>query len=420
MFKKITLRNYRTHRDTTLELQPITLLIGNNSSGKSNFLSGIQHFSLLIRRGNPIKEEDPIVEARDYFPHRYRLANDDESMSIEIEWSKNNHFVKYYMELYKYVNFAENVACREKIELISNQSEVQRFENGYQAETNLLELQSQIRTAENIKEKELLNDFFRDFAYTFSYHLQPSFLKGIVEDPKKRKFDNDENSDENRIKIRMNSDLGYEGGNLQNLIKHVKNNEERVFSRFLTLMRRFASKNFQGIRYDDKKSQLLWEFDLGRTTTDRLVDEFSPNVISDGLIKAAAIALLVSIQRPPALILIEEIENGINPGNIQELIYWLWQATAPNQQDFTPQFILTSHSPSVLREFHQDLHSVYTFRLNKRNESDVRSLSKALDILVGIGTIEEGEIIEDEKTGERQVQIPKYKLAELWYDGIIG
>lgn len=172
MFKKITLRNYRTHRDTTLELQPITLLIGNNSSGKSNLLSGIQHFSLLIRRGNPIKEEDPIVEARDYFPHRYRLANDDESMFIEIEWSKNNHFVKYYMELYKYVNFAENVACREKIELISNQSEVQRFENGYQAETNLLELQSQIRTAENIKEKELLNDFFRDFAYTFSYHLQ--------------------------------------------------------------------------------------------------------------------------------------------------------------------------------------------------------------------------------------------------------
>ncbi|MBC6473261.1 MAG: chromosome segregation protein SMC, partial [Hormoscilla sp. GM102CHS1] len=59
-------------------------------------------------------------------------------------------------------------------------------------------------------------------------------------------------------------------------------------------------------------------------------------------------------------------------------------------------------------------------RLNKRNESDVRSLSEALDILVGIGTIEEGEIIEDEKTGERQVQIPKYKLAELWYDGIIG
>jgi len=222
------------------------------------------------------------------------------------------------------------------------------------------------------------------------------------------------------MNIEEKSDLGYEGGNLQNLIKHVKNEEERVFSRFLTLMRRFASKNFQGIRYDDKKSQLLWEFDLGRTTTDRLVDEFSPNVIFDGLIKAAAIALLVSIQRPPALILIEEIENGINPGNIQELIYWLWQATAPNQQDFTPQFILTSHSPSVLREFHQDLDSVYTFRLNKRNESDVRSLSEALDILVGIGTIEEGEIIEDEKTGERQVQIPKYKLAELWYDGIIG
>jgi AAA15 family ATPase/GTPase len=53
MFKDITLKNFRTHKLTKIELHPITLFIGNNNSGKTNFLAGIQHFSRLVRRGRP-------------------------------------------------------------------------------------------------------------------------------------------------------------------------------------------------------------------------------------------------------------------------------------------------------------------------------------------------------------------------------
>lgn len=52
MFTQITLGNYRTHRSTTIDLYPVTLLIGNNNSGKSNLLAGIRHFSQLIRRSH--------------------------------------------------------------------------------------------------------------------------------------------------------------------------------------------------------------------------------------------------------------------------------------------------------------------------------------------------------------------------------
>ncbi|MFN5892622.1 MAG: AAA family ATPase, partial [Dolichospermum sp.] len=36
MFTQVTLKNFKTHKLTTIELPPITLLIGNNNSGKSN------------------------------------------------------------------------------------------------------------------------------------------------------------------------------------------------------------------------------------------------------------------------------------------------------------------------------------------------------------------------------------------------
>lgn len=73
----------------------------------------------------------------------------------------------------------------------------------------------------------------------------------------------------------------------------------------------------------------------------------------------------------------------------------------------------------MLREFHDRLDSVYTFRLDKRKyQSDVRNLNDVIDVFVGVGTVE-GESIEDEN-GKRLVTIPKKELTELWYSGTIG
>jgi predicted ATPase len=268
-------------------------------------------------------------------------------------------------------------------------------------------------------EKKLCKDFFGDFANTYTYHFQPAFLKGLVQDDQSHDIDYlyDEIGKSEPIKIP--SELGNTGRGLQAVIKYIKEakgKDERIFPRFTALMRRFEN-NFQGVRYNDNISKLVWLFDLGRKG---IVEEFSPDSVSDGFMKAAAISLLASLHRPPTLILLEEIENGVNPGNIQELMRWIWQMTSPTSEGFTSQFIITSHSPSVLREFHNHLDHVYTVRLEKRNRtSDVRNLNTSLETLVGIGTVE-GDIVDDETTGKKIVEIPKYQLAELWYSGTIG
>jgi len=76
MFQKICLQNYRTHKDTEIEIHPITLLIGNNNSGKSNFLAGIRHFSQLIGKAQPGDIRNQLSPS-DFFPHRYRLASEE-------------------------------------------------------------------------------------------------------------------------------------------------------------------------------------------------------------------------------------------------------------------------------------------------------------------------------------------------------
>ena len=51
MLSKFTLANFKSYREATLDLSPLTLLIGANASGKSNALEAMQMFSWLSRRG---------------------------------------------------------------------------------------------------------------------------------------------------------------------------------------------------------------------------------------------------------------------------------------------------------------------------------------------------------------------------------
>ncbi|MEM9538605.1 MAG: AAA family ATPase [Cyanobacteria bacterium P01_E01_bin.42] len=176
MFKKFTLKNYKTHKLTTIELSDVTLLIGNNSSGKTNLLSGIQHFANLVRRGNPLRESNPTVQSGDYFPHKHRLANKTEIMSIEVVWSKIQSEVIYKLKLYTSNNLDGNVGCREQISINISGNE-QELKNGFEEETQFLGLQKKLNQTNLADRFKIVHKyFFRDFSNVFSYHFQPSFL----------------------------------------------------------------------------------------------------------------------------------------------------------------------------------------------------------------------------------------------------
>ena len=124
---------------------------------------------------------------------------------------------------------------------------------------------------------------------------------------------------------------------------------------------------------------------------------------------------------PPALILVEEIENGISQRNLGRFVDWLRQAAGTrNSTDrgYNTQFIITSHSPSVLREFSDHLDDVYFVRLDKRGyKSVVRNLNSSLSAFVDLGTVE-GEY--EERDGKSIVRISPERLIDLWYSGAIG
>jgi predicted ATPase len=414
VFQSITIKNFRTHIDSTMHLGRVTLLLGNNNSGKTNLLSGIRHFSQLIGRANPDKEEPrQLVEERDFFPHRHRLSDRQAPLVFACTWTESGGSVEYRIELSENRALPRQVAVKERIgiAIASNAMQPVGFDTGGEGMLDSIILRQSILDARDpVTEahKQLAQRFFRDLAQAFAYHLQPSYLKGLVPvkwprvDP---------------VNLVVPSQLGHEGGNLIEIIKCYPKADENAFNRFIASLRRFYDK-FHTVRLG-KDDFLIWEFDLGPNEPGRL-DSFDTTVVSDGLLKAAAISLLTTVRHPPALILLEEIENGVNPSNIHEFMSWIQQATVDSRYptEWRTQFILTTHSPAVLREFHDQLENVYSVKLHTKGfRSDVRNLAQALDTLIGLGALD-GEIVEE--NGQRKVLVTQKDLVDLWHSGTIG
>jgi len=410
MFHEISLRNYRTHKDTTIQLGPVTLLIGNNNSGKSNLLAGIRQFAQLV--GTTAAADDRTPDApklKDILHHGHRLAPPEEPVEFRCSWSHKTGQVEYRIELHGSPGASQTVRCKEEIRFRSEIEDREQLKRS--ASWSGVWLGEKIQSARLRKtEKQLCALFFQEMAQTFAYHLQPSFLRGEA---------NGESPQIDGDNLGVPFHLGYEGGNLQQIIGQLREKDQQAFERFIASLRDF-DRSFHGVQMPADLKHLLWGFKLGRPTPSQL-DWFPPEVVSDGLMKAAAIALLTSLPNPPSLIMLEEIENGINPGNIAEFLTWLWQAAGIEgacDRGYATQFILTSHSPAVLREFHDCLEQVYTVHLDQNGyKSDVRNLNESLETLVGIGTLE-GRI--EERNGKRVVTLPAYKVGELWFSGIIG
>lgn len=334
-------------------------------------------------------------------------------MILSCAWEHQLGKAEYTIELYGTGILGQRVGCREALTLKARGAEApERFEDGFDSCLAWPGLQTRLLGANDLS-AELRNlglTFFRDLAECYVYHLQPSFLKA-------RPAALDDENDLARIRIA--ADLKYTGENLQALLMAVAEKEQRTFDRFLAYMRRFEA-TFHGVLYDRTSGVLYWEFDFGREPAG--LEQFRADVVSDGLLRAAAVALLCAMEYPPSLIMVEEIENGISQKNIGRFLGWLRKAAgkpSSGPRRYQTQFLITSHSPSVLREFAGNLDEAYAVRLQlKGYQSLVTNLNTSLASLVDLGAVD--GYTEKTEDGRKIARISPAELVEQWYRGTIG
>ncbi|WP_338759640.1 AAA family ATPase [Bernardetia sp. ABR2-2B] len=401
MFTKFRVQNFKTHLDTEIELKDLTLLIGSNNSGKTNLLKAISFFSEIVRANFHKRNEEVIFT--NLLSNKHSLHSDkDIILGYETTLIYLDKEVKMSYSLIIHTIGLNQLVELSEIMSIEIDEEIIKFKNEkcdiYSLKLHKLIEDSNNKTINDFKFKHKVYEKIKSLATMYYFNFYPQLLRehSKIDKNIELKF-----NEPNRIDISNFNEL------FAALIIYIKENEKNSYSRFLAFIRTFEP-SLIGVEIEDDK--LVWQFDLGNHNS----INFDADAISDGLLKATAVSLICALEKKPSLIMLEEIENGINQSKVKEFLGWLKYISDNGKNT---QFILTSHSPSVIREFSDNLDSVYTFHLKRKKGyvSEVTNLNEALKKINRLGVLKEGTV--EEVDGVLHVR--KYALTELFYNGIL-
>ncbi|MEA5458938.1 AAA family ATPase [Arcicella sp. LKC2W] len=396
MLQKVSIQNFKSLKDVTLELQRVNLLIGPNNSGKSNFLKALESFKLLI--DDYSKYFHQVDPSSDLSIHK--ISNIDSIIR------KNDFFLKAKAERmvfdfrilngYTYSTFFE----------ISNEFYLNIGNNGKSISSGeaVCLINRDFETDAIIDEED---DILIDDDYICGY------FKKIFNDIEIYKPD--PNKLQKSFPILPNQ-------------SHVSNDASNLIA-FLDTLRDEYPENFKviendlnkcipeltGLRfenveiqknddlykiYGDKTFKRLGLFDANNKVT------YWADELSEGTLYFLALLCIVHQPNPPKLLLLEEPEKGIHPRRIREVMDFIFQLA----EDKDIQIIMTTHSERVLDEFEDIPEAVFVFDKDEEGATQVKNLLK--------------DIIEPSNEKMDANDLPRIKFVESlgshWVTGFIG
>ena len=141
--------------------------------------------------------------------------------------------------------------------------------------------------------------------------------------------------------------LAADGSGLPSLLAQLGASDPR---RALDLMQAFVAMvptlSDYALRPTDVDGKFAYELEFrgaGRT-------EFSASEVSDGVILLLAFLALANLPEPPSVLLVEEPENGMHPARLREILTQLRKLASGDLGDEPTQVIITTHMPYLLDE----------------------------------------------------------------------
>ena len=365
MLKRVSIQNFKSLKDVTLDLQKVNLLIGPNNSGKTNFLKAVEGFSLNGLGSQNVADLEAISFKHQPVNIRYEfefLPDPDEYMAKKYNIGKNR--IYHYSQVYEIKNFDDLTI-------------VETIKDDWFTNEDNIKLEIEVLGGHR-------REFF-EFKYTKIFKPDPSKLIQQV------KFSADQ------------VDLLADCSNLISFYFYVdsnfKRNSKKIqddLSKCIPEIEHFTlppvkvgNESMLGLRFFDKDEVGYW------------ADE-----VSEGVLYFLALLCIVNQPNPPKLLLLEEPEKGIHPRRIREVMDFIFRLA----EEKDVQIILTTHNEHVLDDFSTRPESVFVFDKDDDGATYVRNLQK--------------DIIEPTNQRNRELGLDEIdlttNLSENWLYGLLG
>ncbi len=364
MLKRVSIQNFKSLKDVTLDLQPVNLLIGPNNSGKTNFLKALEFL--------------------------YQFANNKVQVNSEIIFQKS---VSHGLEL-KMQFFFENWNSYSRFLYDNFIIEKQSTSIDKYSLTNALSEEISYSIYKLVDEKST-----RESLYIY--------LKGA----------NIYKPDTNKISRPAPIGAGSEtitgdASNLVAFLDYLLSEYRFSFNQIELDLERcipeFVQINLQNIKSTE---DLVRQFgnqtikQVGLTNGQQNV-KYWADELSEGTLYFLALLCIVNQPNPPKLLLLEEPERGIHPRRIREVMDFIFRLA--EEKDI--QIILTTHNEHVLDDFSTRPEAVFVFDKDEEGATYVRNLQT--------------DIIELTNQRNRELGLDDIdlttNLSENWLYGLLG
>ncbi len=374
--RSMKISNYRSLKFFSITpLQPFSVFLGKNGSGKSTVLDAMQFLSNCIQNGlyQTCKERGGIHE----------LLSKDSSQSLEIQIElyddENDESMIYSIHISQ--KFGTPYVAKEKVCIPKTDQCILEFESG-----NGISRFYENGVLREQKEKFINNDIlaitiFGNFSRFRECHILYQYLSHL------KVFDFQIHNLRNIPVFEKESLLTQNGDNVANILYTLQNDKPSIFAKIVeNLQKHIPSLDSIEARYDPMLNvNQIFMIDKG------FPNPIGVNYISSGTLKMLAYYILLLQPNDHSFIGLEEPENYIHPSFIQDLAEFC-RETSENKQ-----IIISTHSPFFVNEMNPG--EVWICRRNQDGTTMCENLTENKDL---ISYVENGA-----------------KIGHLWSEGFV-
>ncbi|MBR4984892.1 MAG: AAA family ATPase [Proteobacteria bacterium] len=350
MIRSISIHNFKSYDKTVISLNTLTFLIGANASGKSNALEAIRlmHWLSLGLRlddiARKIQSGDATIRGR--VKDLFRETSKDLVIGCQIdndEWSELSITLGLENEQLVISNESIRTSDSKKIlyEVVDKQKDIDVIQiayNNFKRGRNKPKIPC-INQQAVFYQLETPGRFGKPDEQTRS--VIPNTVKSFREQLRDIIFLNP-NPDSMRGYSYINdSELSENGSNLSSVIYKIcqdKKNKEDL----LSFVRSLPEQDITDISFfQTERSEVMLRLHESFGAKERKVD--AP-LLSDGTLRVLSVAAALLSAPEHALVIIEEVDNGIHPSRAKDLIMQI-KTFAKNRH---LQTLISSHNPALL------------------------------------------------------------------------
>lgn len=414
----ITIKNFKSYKEATLPLAPLTLLIGANASGKSNAIEAFQFLSWVaggerlstlknrvndsdkIIRGNvsdlPFRETEQFVLSfsadSSNYESIFNIRFNEIYFGFEIIETENENFIFTFDDVADDGIYVSQESLSNNFEIDDNKTIFSIKNSDYSDVFNL--------------SKELLSFFLKENGSPCKIekiYNDINFLKSLI----LNSYFFDFVPSQMRYESLSEKDLRSNGQNLAGVLHYLceksKNASENK-TKLLDLIKSLPEQNIIDIKfYVDHRDRVEFALieDFGSTPK-----EFPMDLLSDGTLKVLAIATALLSVSTGSTLVIEEIDNSIHPSRAHDILSLMRQYA----EERGLKLLLSTHNPALMDAIPDEALADVVFCYRDPRQGDSRLLRLG-DLDDYVGLVVQGSLGDLVTRGivERFVKHPKTK-----------